>query len=120
MIVEEKSNSIVVKMIEDEKFIEQLESVIKKYHIKEAWLRGFGFSKALDYGILEKSEPIFFKKIHTDKLVTISAMTSLVNDEQYTMNFNGIDIDGVPHIGRMFDLVVAHEFQVVIEILRTE
>lgn len=120
MIVEEKSNSIIVKLVDGEDFLGELESAIKKYHIKEAWLRGYGFAKSMDYGILEKAEPIFFKKIHVDKLITISSLTSFVNDDQYTMNFNGIDVEGQAHIGRIYNLVVAHEFQIVIEILKTE
>jgi predicted DNA-binding protein with PD1-like motif len=119
MIITERSNSIVVRMENDEDFMTCLNEAIHTYHIKQAWIRGFGFGSMIEYGVIEKLEPIFFKKNRIEKLVTIASLTAIVGDEN-VINFSGMCTDGDSHIGRLFNLTVAREFEIIIEILLTE
>jgi hypothetical protein len=87
MIITERSNSIVVRMENDEDFMTCLNEAIHTYHIKQAWIRGFGFGSMIEYGVIEKLEPIFFKKNRIEKLVTIASLTAIVGDENVINNY---------------------------------
>ena len=120
MKINEKSNSLMIKMEHGDNLFEIVGQIIKKYRITEAWIRGFGFASMIEYGLIEKTEPMFLKKNKVDELVTVNSITANSYEDQITFNFSGMSVKGVTHIGRLLNLTVAHEMDLIIEIIRTE
>ncbi|AXK51117.1 PCC domain-containing protein [Spiroplasma alleghenense] len=120
MEIKERSNRILVVLNSGENIKDIITDVILQYGIIEASIIGFGYMKELEYGYLEKEDPIFYQKSFQKETVTVSSFNGSVTDRNFHIHLFGVNKKNQSLGGHFINGLVGEMFSITIDVFKTE
>ncbi|AHI53743.1 hypothetical protein SSABA_v1c03320 [Spiroplasma sabaudiense Ar-1343] len=120
MEIKERSNRILLIMNSGENIKAILNDVVFQYGIIEATIYGFGYCKEIEWGTLEKEDPIFYKKNFLKKTAIISSFNGSITDRNIHVHMSGIGTNNFIFSGHFISAISGENFSVTLDILKTE
>ncbi|QEH61750.1 hypothetical protein SCHIN_v1c05530 [Spiroplasma chinense] len=120
MEIREKANLLMIYFAKDEEIMTSIQNVIREYMIIDARVFGHGYFKRMEYGILSKSDPIFFSKYLVEKLVTVTNIQGIIENRELSVMINSVDEQKEMHSGKLFTAVAENEMIITLDILKTD
>ncbi|AGR41048.1 hypothetical protein [Spiroplasma taiwanense] len=120
MIVNEKSNLLIVYFETGEEVINQISNIIREYKLIDAKISGYGYLERIEYGVLSQIDPFFLSKHLQEGLITVTDFLGMIENREFNIMVSSVDSNFLRHQGKLISGIVINSFTLILEILTTE